>query len=69
MKPSDVPIYVERGAADLGIAGKDILLEQSPDVYELLDLGIGRCSMCVAAPKGSGTAGSARCAWPPSSPT
>lgn len=52
VKPSDVPIYVERGAADLGIAGKDILLEQSPDVYELLDLGIGRCSMCVAAPKG-----------------
>lgn len=50
VKPSDVPIYVERGAADLGVAGKDILLEQSPDVYELLDLGIGRCSMCVAGP-------------------
>ena len=52
VKPSDVPIYVERGAADLGVAGKDVLLEHSPDVYELLDLGIGRCAMCVAGPKG-----------------
>ena len=51
VKPSDVPIYVERGAADLGIAGKDILLEYSPDVFELLDLGIGKCRMAVAAPK------------------
>ena len=50
VKPSDVPIYVERGAADVGIAGKDILLEYEPDVYELLDLGIGRCRMCVAGP-------------------
>ena len=41
-------IYVERGAADMGVAGKDILLEYSPDVYELCDLGIGRCRMCVA---------------------
>lgn len=49
VKPSDVPIYVERGAADVGIAGKDILLEYSPDVYELLDLGIGKCRMAVAA--------------------
>ena len=49
VKPSDVPIYVERGAADIGIAGKDILLEYSPDVYELLDLGIGKCRMAVAA--------------------
>lgn len=48
VKPSDVPIYVERGAADVGIAGKDILLEYAPDVYELLDLGIGNCRMCVA---------------------
>ena len=48
VKPSDVPIYVERGAADVGIAGKDILLEYAPDVYELLDLGIGKCRMCVA---------------------
>ncbi len=51
VKPSDVAIYVERGAADIGIAGKDILLEYSPDVYELLDLDIGKCRMCVAAPK------------------
>ncbi len=52
VKPSDVAIYVERGAADIGIAGKDILLEYRPDVYELLDLGIGRCRMAVAAQKG-----------------
>ena len=49
VKPSDVAIYVERGAADIGVAGKDILLEYSPDVYELLDLKIGRCRMAVAA--------------------
>ena len=49
VKPSDVSIYVERGAADIGICGKDILLEYSPDVYELLDLGIGKCRMAVAA--------------------
>lgn len=52
VKPSDVSIYVERGAADVGIAGKDILLEYSPDVYELLDLGIGKCRMAVAAKSG-----------------
>ena len=52
VKPSDVSIYVERGAADVGIAGKDILLEYSPDVYELLDLGIGKCRMAVAAASG-----------------
>ena len=51
VKPSDVAIYVERGAADMGVAGKDILLEYSPDVYELLDLGIGKCRMAVAAKK------------------
>ena len=49
VKPSDVSIYVERGAADVGVAGKDILLEYSPDVYELLDLNIGKCRMAVAA--------------------
>ena len=49
-KPSDVAIYVERGAADIGIAGKDILLEYAPDVYELLDLRMGVCRMCVAGP-------------------
>ena len=52
VKPSDVAIYVERGAADIGVAGKDILAEYRPDIYELLDLGIGRCRMAVAAPKG-----------------
>lgn len=51
VKPSDVAIYVERGAADIGVAGKDILLEYGPDVYELADLGLGRCRMCVAARK------------------
>jgi ATP phosphoribosyltransferase len=51
VKPSDVAIYVERGAADIGVAGKDILLEYGPDVYELLDLNIGKCRMAVAAPK------------------
>ncbi len=50
VKPSDVAIYVERGAADIGVAGKDILLEYSPDVYELLDLNLGKCDMAVAAP-------------------
>ena len=49
VKPSDVAIYVERGAADIGVAGKDILLEYEPDVYELLDLKIGKCRMAVAA--------------------
>ena len=49
VKPSDVAIYVERGAADIGVAGKDILLEYSPEVYELLDLDIGKCRMAVAA--------------------
>ena len=52
VKPSDVPVYVERGAADVGVAGKDILLEFGPEVYELLDLNIGRCRMCVAAKNG-----------------
>lgn len=51
VKPSDVAIYVERGAADIGVAGKDILLEYKPDVYELLDLKIGKCDMAVAAKK------------------
>lgn len=49
VKPSDVAIYVERGAADIGVAGKDILLEYRPDVYELFDLDIGKCKMAVAA--------------------
>ena len=50
VKPSDVAIYAEPGAADVGIVGKDILTEASADVYELLDTGLGKCRMCVAAP-------------------
>ena len=52
VKPSDVAIYVARGAADIGVAGKDILLEYRPDVYELLDLKLGKCRMAVAGPAG-----------------
>ena len=48
VKPSDVAVYVERGAADIGVAGKDILLEYQPDVYELADLDVGKCRMAVA---------------------
>ena len=50
VKPSDVAIYVEHGAADVGVVGKDVLLEGDNDVYELLDLGLGRCKMAEAAP-------------------
>ena len=53
-KPSDVPILVEYGAADVGIAGRDVLLEADMEVCELLDLGIGRCRMVVASPVGRG---------------
>lgn len=49
IKPSDVGVYVERGAADLGIVGKDTLLETEADVYEMCDLGLGKCSMCVCS--------------------
>ena len=52
VKPSDVTVYVERGAADLGFVGKDVLMEKSPDVYEILDLGVGKCRMAVAAKNG-----------------
>lgn len=52
VKPSDVAIYVERGAADIGVVGKDILMESGSEVYELLDLDTGKCRMAVAAPKG-----------------
>ncbi len=52
VKPSDVAIYVEKGAADIGVVGKDILLEYSPDVYEIMDLNIGKCKMAVAAKNG-----------------
>jgi ATP phosphoribosyltransferase len=60
MRPSDVPTYVEHGSADIGIVGKDVLLEQSHrNVYELLDLGFGHCRMVVAAPEGGDPIGSA----------
>ncbi len=52
VKPADVAIYVERGAADVGVIGSDVLAEYEPEVYELLDLGIGKCRMAVAAKKG-----------------
>ena len=52
VKPSDVASYVERAAADIGIAGKDVLLEYQPEVYELADLGIGKCRMCAAGRRG-----------------
>lgn len=50
-RPTDVPTYVEQGAADLGIVGKDVIVEQNKDVYELLDLGYGYCRFVVAVPK------------------
>lgn len=52
VRPSDVPTYVEYGAADVGVVGKDVLLEQDRDVYEPLDLKIGACKIVVAAPQG-----------------
>ncbi|MDD3335059.1 MAG: ATP phosphoribosyltransferase [Eubacteriales bacterium] len=52
VKPSDVAIYVEHGAADIGVVGKDVLLEGGNDVYELLDLNLGKCRMAEAAPVG-----------------
>ena len=52
VKPSDVAVYVERGAADIGIVGKDTLLEYSPDVFELCDLGLVKCSIAVATKNG-----------------
>ena len=52
VKPADVAIYVEHGAADVGVVGKDILLNDRPDVYELLDLGIGKCRLAVAGKNG-----------------
>ena len=53
MRPSDVPTYVEAGAADIGITGKDVLMEQSErEVYELVDLGYGRCEMVLAGEAG-----------------
>ena len=57
LKPDDVPTYVEFGAADIGVSGRDVLLERRYDLYQPLDLGIGRCRMVVAAPLG-------HAAWP-----
>ena len=51
VKPADVPTYVEYGAADIGIVGKDTLLEEARNLYEVLDLGFAKCRMCVAGPK------------------
>lgn len=51
VKPADVPTYVEYGAADIGIVGKDTLLEEGRNLYEVLDLGFAKCRMCVAGPK------------------
>ena len=51
VKPSDVAIYVEYGGADIGVVGKDVLREGNADIYELLDLGFGRCRMAVAGPR------------------
>jgi ATP phosphoribosyltransferase len=60
MRPSDVPTYVEAGAADIGITGKDVLLEQSErDIYELVDLGYGRCVMVLASVEGDGASAEA----------
>ena len=52
VKPSDVAIYVERGAADIGVVGKDILMEYKPELFELLDLNVGKCRLAVAGKKG-----------------
>ena len=52
VKPSDVAVYVEHGAADIGVVGKDVILETEPDVYELYDLGFGKCDLAVAAKNG-----------------
>ncbi len=56
LKPDDVPTYVEHGAADAGIVGRDVLLERGSELYVPLDLGLGRCQMVVAAPEGRGEA-------------
>ncbi|SKC84923.1 ATP phosphoribosyltransferase [Maledivibacter halophilus] len=51
VKSSDIPVYVEKGAVDIGIVGKDVLLEKQADVYEILNLNIGKCKICVAGHK------------------
>lgn len=53
-KANDVPTYVEYGAADIGVVGRDTILEESRKLYEVIDLGLGKCRMCVAGPKEAG---------------
>ena len=60
VKAVDVPVYVERGAADIGVVGKDTLLEENKDLYEILDLNFGRCKFSVAAPNGYKYTGSGK---------
>ena len=60
VKSGDVPVYVESGVADAGVAGQDVLEETDPDVLRPLDLGFGPCRLCVAAPEGSAARASAR---------
>ena len=50
VKPSDVGVYVEKGSADIGVVGRDVLLEENPDIYELMDLGFGKCKFAIAGP-------------------
>ena len=68
-KASDVPTYVEYGAADIGIVGKDTILEEGRKLYEVMDLGIGKCRMCVCGPdsaQGDAEAPTSSSGWPPS---
>jgi ATP phosphoribosyltransferase len=60
VRDADVPTYVEYGAADLGVAGRDVLEEQGRDLYEPIDLGIGRCRLCIAEPEGARSNGDGR---------
>ena len=60
VKAVDVPVYVERGAADIGVVGKDTLLEENKDLYEILDLNFGKCKFSVAAPNGYKYTGSGK---------
>ena len=68
VKPSDVAIYVETGVADVGVVGKDILLEQNPDVYELLDLGFGKCAWPLQVKRMKNFLSTELLRWQPNSP-
>lgn len=63
VRPLDVPVYVEYGAADVGVVGRDVLLEAGRDLYEPLDLGIGRCRLVLAAPRGRAAGEAAGRIW------